>query len=105
MLSLFSIVGDDAAYTNVGEPGESIGGEQASAHDERTMLRKLLFGCPHRFSWPMKRPDGTYYQVCVHCGAEYGYDWERMRRTEAIPPQPAKMQSGSNLGRIDEKSA
>jgi hypothetical protein len=53
----------------------------------------------------MKRPDGTYYQVCVHCGAEYGYDWERMRRTEAIPPQPAKMQSGSNLGRIDEKSA
>jgi len=69
------------------------------------MLRKLLFGCPHRFSWPMKRPDGTYYQVCVHCGAEYGYDWERMQRTAAIPPHPAKMQSGSNLGRIDEKSA
>ncbi len=49
------------------------------------MLRKLLFGCSHRFSWPMKLPDGTYYQVCVHCGAEYGYDWERMRRTTAIP--------------------
>jgi hypothetical protein len=43
------------------------------------MLRELLFGCSHRFSWPLKRSDGTYYQVCVHCGAEYGYDWERMR--------------------------
>jgi hypothetical protein len=32
----------------------------------------------------MKRPDDTYYQVCVHCEAEYGYNWERMRRTIAI---------------------
>ena len=98
-------VGDGAVCTNVGEPGESIGSEQAIAHDEITMLRKLLFGCSHRFSWPMKQSDGTYYQVCVHCGAEYGYDWERMKRTAAILLQPAKMQIGSNLGRIDEKPA
>jgi hypothetical protein len=65
--------------------GESLGNEQVEAHDGGAMLRELLFGCSHRFSWPMKLPDGTYYQVCVHCGAEYGYDWERMRRTTAIP--------------------
>jgi hypothetical protein len=41
------------------------------------MLRKLLFGRSHRFSWLMKLPDGTYYQVCINCGAAYGYDWER----------------------------
>jgi hypothetical protein len=70
-----------------------------------TVLGELLFACSHRFSWPMKRSDGTYYQVCVHCGAEYGYDWDRMQRTAAVPPRPAKMQSGSNFGRIDEKSA
>jgi hypothetical protein len=55
MLSLFSIVGDGAVCTNVGESGESIGGEQTNVHDESTMLRKLLFGCSHRFSWLMKR--------------------------------------------------
>jgi hypothetical protein len=49
------------------------------------MLRKLLFGCAHQFSWPLKSSDGSYYQVCVHCGAEYGYDWQRMKRTKAIP--------------------
>ncbi len=30
----------------------------------------------------MKLPDGTYYQVCVLCGSEYVYDWQRMRRTK-----------------------
>jgi hypothetical protein len=92
-----------AACTNVGESGESIGGEQTNAHDESTMLRKLLFGCSHRFSWPMKRSDGTYYQVCVHCGAEYGYDWERMRRTTATPRQPQA--SANKGGCIERKSA
>ena len=108
MLPLFSIVGDVAVCTNVGESGESIGSEQTNAHDERTMLRKLLFGCSHRFSWPMKRSDGTYYQVCVHCGAEYGYDWERMNRTTAIlhlPHASVGIESGHEPGRADKKSA
>jgi len=65
------------------------------------MLRKLLFGRSHRFSWLMKLPDGTYYQVCINCGAAYGYDWERMRRTMATPrrPQvPANISSASSHG-------
>jgi hypothetical protein len=52
------------------------------------MLRKLLFGCSHQFSWPLKSPDGTYYQVCVRCGAKYGYDWQRMRRMKEIAVAP-----------------
>jgi hypothetical protein len=56
----------------------------------KSMLRKLLFGCFHQFSWPLKTPGGTYYQVCVRCGAKYGYDWQRMRRMKAIAfaPEP-----------------
>lgn len=69
------------------------------------MFRELLFGCSHRFSWPMKLPDGTYYQVCVHCGAEYGYDWERMRRTTATPRASASIKSVYKPGRTDKKSA
>jgi hypothetical protein len=54
----------------------------------------------------MKRPDDTYYQVCVRCGVEYGYDWERMKRTAAIPlGQSANIKSGAKLGQIDRKSA
>lgn len=41
-----------------------------------------LFGCPHQFSWPRRDESGEYYQVCLRCGAEYGYDWSTMRRTD-----------------------
>ncbi len=41
-----------------------------------------LLTCAHRFSWPFRGDSGAYYQVCVDCGAEYSYDWERMRRVE-----------------------
>ncbi|HWR16928.1 MAG TPA: PilZ domain-containing protein [Terriglobales bacterium] len=27
---------------------------------------------------------GDYYQVCLRCGAEYGYDWNTMRRTDKV---------------------
>ncbi|HEX6466735.1 MAG TPA: PilZ domain-containing protein [Terriglobales bacterium] len=50
------------------------------------MKRKLLdvlFGCSHEFSWP-RREGGSYYQVCLLCGAEYSYDWKTMQRTEKI---------------------
>jgi hypothetical protein len=62
------------------------------------MLRKLLLGCRHKFSWPLKLPGGTYYQVCVRCGIEYGYDWQRMHRTKVIrfrKPEPPLEQSHS----------
>ena len=50
------------------------------------MLQKLASSllpsrCPHQFSWPRRMEDGSYYQICVICGGEYGYDWEEMRRT------------------------
>ncbi len=31
--------------------------------------------------------DGSCYQVCTRCGAEYGYDWKRMKRTKPLPRQ------------------
>ncbi len=40
--------------------------------------------CSHEFSWPRRLPNGEYYQVCLRCGAEYGYDWATMRRTERV---------------------
>ncbi|HLH06900.1 MAG TPA: PilZ domain-containing protein [Terriglobales bacterium] len=43
-----------------------------------------LFQCSHEFSWPRRLPTGDYYQVCLRCGAEYGYDWTTMRRTERV---------------------
>jgi hypothetical protein len=43
-----------------------------------------LFACAHEFSWPRKTSTGDYYQVCLRCGAEYGYDWNTMRRTERV---------------------
>jgi len=49
-------------------------------------LLKLLGsrGCSHEFSWPRRRDDDTYYQVCLRCGVEYGYDWNSMQRRERI---------------------
>jgi hypothetical protein len=39
------------------------------------LLKKLSrWLCSHRFSWPHSRVDGQDYQVCLDCGAEYGYD-------------------------------
>src|SRR5690242_9608216 len=43
-----------------------------------------LFACAHEFSWPAKMSSVYYYQVCLRCGAEYGYDWNTMRRTEKV---------------------
>ncbi len=59
-----------------------------------------LFGCPHQFSWPRRDASGQYYQVCLRCGAEYGYDWSTMRRTDrreitdSGAPQPSTRRPG-----------
>ncbi len=55
----------------------------------KTKLLDLIpfSGCAHEFSWPRRFDDGEYYQVCLLCGAEYRYDWKKMRRTERIPAQ------------------
>ncbi len=61
----------------------------------KTMSQKLLdvlmLGrCAHEFSWPRRAQDGSYYQVCLVCAAEYKYDWKTMRRTERLETCPAE---------------
>lgn len=48
-----------------------------------------LRSCSHQFSWPRRSSTGDYYQVCVLCGDEYGYDWDSMQRLGRKPPQSA----------------
>lgn len=50
------------------------------------LLRRLLFRCNHQFSWPRQAEDGQHYQICVHCGSTYRYDWSRMRRIARVEP-------------------
>jgi hypothetical protein len=33
---------------------------------------------------------GDYYQVCLRCGAEYGYDWNTMSRTDRVQERAAR---------------
>ena len=40
--------------------------------------------CWHRFSWPHSGTQGQDYQVCLRCGAVFGYDVEKMRRTKRL---------------------
>lgn len=40
--------------------------------------------CRHRFSWPHSGTQGEDYQVCLRCGAVYGYDVARMQRTKRV---------------------
>jgi len=37
---------------------------------------------------------GDYYQVCLRCGVEYGYDWNTMRRTEKVGRSTAVQNRG-----------
>jgi len=54
------------------------------------LMDVLMLGrCSHEFSWPRRAADGDYYQVCLLCAAEYGYDWTTMRRTERVPQENA----------------
>jgi hypothetical protein len=49
------------------------------------LLDVLMLGrCAHEFSWPRRAADGSYYQVCLLCAAEYKYDWKTMRRVERL---------------------
>jgi len=48
-------------------------------------LLRLFFGCKHEFGFPVTDTENhRTYQVCVHCGVEYEYDWERMTRLRRI---------------------
>jgi len=51
-------------------------------------LLRLFFGCKHEFGFPVTDPEShRTYQVCVHCGLEYEYDWEHMTRLRRVPPK------------------
>jgi hypothetical protein len=48
------------------------------------LIRGFLFRCRHQFTWPRSDDMGKNYQVCVHCGAMYSYDWSTMRRVARL---------------------
>jgi hypothetical protein len=51
-------------------------------------LLELIFGCDHLFGFPVSDPEShRTYQVCVRCGKQYEYDWERMTRVRRVPPK------------------
>jgi hypothetical protein len=53
-------------------------------------LLRLFFGCKHEFGFPVTHPESRRtYQVCVRCGLEYEYDWERMIRLRRVRPKSA----------------
>jgi hypothetical protein len=59
----------------------------------KSLLSRIIWACPHQFTWPRRDEDGAYYQLCVNCGSKYKYDWKRMRRTARVEddlPAPAR---------------
>ena len=52
------------------------------------LLKRLSqWFCRHSFSWPHSNAQGLDYQVCLRCGAVYGYDVDKMRRTKRMDLQ------------------
>ena len=45
------------------------------------LTRLSAMFCRHQFSWPHTGAQGQDYQVCLVCGAAYGFDCKTMRRT------------------------
>lgn len=65
-----------------------------------------LFSCNHQFSWPRRTDNGDYYQVCVHCGSEYHYDWSKMRRVAPVNREEAAApETKTSIRRCGKKSA
>jgi PilZ domain len=51
--------------------------------------------CKHEFTWPNRRSEGGYYQVCARCGEQYVYDWATMCRRERILTSVCQTQTGA----------
>jgi hypothetical protein len=62
------------------------------------LTRLLESLCPHRFSWPHSGAHGEDYQVCLICGAAFGYDWSTMRRTGPLALPAANRGAGLASG-------
>lgn len=57
----------------------------------------LRLACPHRFTWPRADASGRDYQVCLHCGTAYEYDWDGMRQTGRLQPLASVASSANAL--------
>jgi hypothetical protein len=68
------------------------------------LLNRLLFSCHHQFSWPRRTDNGDYYQLCVHCGTKYQYDWARMKRVARIGDDEAATPARSAIRKCGTKS-
>ncbi|HVP10458.1 MAG TPA: hypothetical protein VMV94_04625 [Phycisphaerae bacterium] len=62
-----------------------------------SVLADLLFRCPHRrLTRPITpvskpgEPGGETYVVCLECGKQFYYDWEKMRLGGPVEQDPAK---------------
>jgi PilZ domain len=62
-------------------------------------LHGLLSACRHQFSWPRRDETGENYQVCVHCGARYSYDWTKMRRIALLENPEDKAEASRTTAR------
>ena len=56
---------------------------------KQNLLSRIIWSCPHQFSWPRRDDSGGYYQLCVNCGTKYRYDWKRMQRTSRMDDEVA----------------
>lgn len=54
-------------------------------------MRRLLnffSGCSHRSVTFPQTKRGVTWVTCVECGAEFGYDWQTMRRGPELSKSP-----------------
>jgi len=62
--------------------------------------------CRHNFSWPHSGAQGQDYQVCLVCGAAYGFDCATMRRTgRLLTTDAARSASSRNNLSVNGKTA
>ena len=63
------------------------------------LIDEFFSACRHQFSWPRRADNGDYYQMCVHCGSKYLYDWNKMRRTARLRQEDSAPDSGRLITR------
>lgn len=71
------------------------------SHMTTSLLSRIIWACPHQFTWPRRDESGDYYQLCVNCGSKYKYDWKRMRRTARVEDElPAQTRSSHRPSKV-----
>jgi hypothetical protein len=70
------------------------------------LTRLSAMFCRHQFSWPHTGARGQDYQVCLVCGAAYGFDCTTMRRTGRLAgTDGGRSAPSSNNLSVDGKTA